>query len=476
MLKYATIPIREDFRTDSPAGKELTEFSNAERLVARFGNLFRYNTSEKAFFIWDGIRWTPDQRMTIEYLAKLTVMDMYREASEIQEKGARLALVNHALKSETARKMLSMITLAKSEPGVAITTNDLDRDDWLLNCQNCTIDLDASKWKDSRPVTREHDQRDHITKCIPVDYDPTAQCPRWKQFLREITDGDTNLEDFLQRMCGYFLTGSTAERCVFFFFGTGDNGKSVFLGTLRQLLGDYSKNAQADSFMTKESQSIRTDLARLAGNRLVTVSETDQNKKLAEGLIKQLAGGDSDRLTVRHLYGEEFDLDVKFKLAISMNHKPRINDDGPAIWKRIRLVPFEKKVDPKKIDTKLSKKLQAELPGILNWCLEGVSEWSEMGLLPPLAVVQATAEYRKEMDGLGTFVSECFIPKKGSRVLVGDAYLTYVDWAEANGEYVMSKREMCKRMIEKDYKKYKDAAWYWRDLEIAPTAQVKEKK
>lgn len=447
-----------------------SDTSNMGRLVRLYGHAFRYDTSSKTWLIWDGRRWLKDNRVVIENWAKRTIRHMYYEAYMEESKAQRTAIGAAALKSESAGRIKAMVELCKSEETIAVNANDLDRGDWLLNCDNCTVDLNVHNWnEDGCPSVYEHNPADLITKCIPIAYDPAAECPVWCNFLMDVMNDDVELVHFLQRAIAYSLTGSDREQCLFFLWGTGSNGKSTFINTLRDLFGDYGKNTQPDAFMRKGGDSVRDDIARLRGARLVTATETDEGQRMAENLIKQLTGGDV--MTARHLYGEHFEFKPTFKIWIAGNHKPVIKGSDHGVWRRIMLIPFIIKIEGHKKDKDLPLKLKDEMPGILNWALEGLKMWVEFGIDPPTKVMDATKAYRDEMDHLGTFIAEVMAQNKGARALIGDTYIEYEKWCDANGEYAMSKRDLTRKMQERGFTKVKSGGWFWQDIEILTNSQ-----
>ena len=232
------------------------------------------------------------------------------------------------------------------------------------------------------------------------------------------------------------LTGSTREQCIFFLYGDGSNGKSTFLDVLADLFGSYAMNAQSETITARrQSDSPRADIARLKGARLVTISECPADVWLDEAIVKQLTGGDT--VTARYLYGREFEFKPEFKLIMATNYKPRIRGTDSGIWRRIRLVPFTQTIPEDKQDLQLPDKLRAELPGILNWALEGLRRWMQAsaggkrrGLPPCAAVDNATAEYRGEQDRLKQFLEDCTEPALGYTVQAGILYQTYRAWCD----------------------------------------------
>ena len=249
-----------------------------------------------------------------------------------------------------------------------------------------------------------------MTKLVPGEYDPKAACPVWKNFLDTVFAGDADLIRYVQKAVGYSLTGDTSEQCVFFLYGTGSNGKSTFLSTIRQVFGDYAANVQPETLMVKPSSSggANSDIARLKSARFVTSTEPNEGMRLNEGLIKQLSGEDS--VTARKLYSDEFEFLPEFKLWMGANHKPIIRGTDTGIWRRVHMIPFEVSISDEKKDKHLPGKLRGEIAGILNWAVEGYRLYASEGLKMPGAVAKAVAEYRHEMDSISQFLEECTEP------------------------------------------------------------------
>ena len=289
------------------------------------------------------------------------VRGIYEELLRMADYRDRLDIEKHARQSESARRRKAFIEVASWIPELNVSTDDLDTDPWLLNARNGTIDLRTGK-------LREHRREDMITHCAKVDFDVAADCPVWRQFLLQIMGYSSEMFAFLQTAAGWAITGDTSEQTMFMLYGTGANGKSTFLNTVMNILGDYAATTPAQTFMKKQGDQMTNDLARLRGARFVTTSETDQGLRLSEPLIKQITG--NDRITARFLYGEFFSFVPTFKIWMATNHKPVIKGNDFGIWRRIKLVPFTTRIEEERQDKRLEQKLMAEAPGILNWLID----------------------------------------------------------------------------------------------------------
>ncbi|QTA79840.1 DNA primase [Desulfonema limicola] len=436
----------EPSSSDKPQTFPLTDLGNAERMVALCGDDIRYCHAWGSWLIWDGKRWINDRTGTIKRKAKKVVRNIYSEAKNEDDDRRRRDVANHATKSESASRIKSMISLAQDEEGVPVLPEDLDKNPWLLNCMNGTIDL---KTGELLPHNRNH----LITKLVPVEYNSNALCPIWDNFMDKIMDDNQNLISFLQRAVGYSLTGDTGEQCMFIFWGTGANGKSTFLQTMSMMLDDYAMQTPTETLLVKRKGAIPNDVARLKGSRFVTASEAETDQKLAEGLIKQMTG--SDTISARFLHQEWFDFNPTHKIFLGTNHKPVINGTDNAIWRRIRLVNYDITIPESERDKRLLSKLQKELSGILAWAVRGCLDWNKNGLGEPEEVKVATEDYREEMDILAQFIKDCCEEKEGAWELSKNIWERYQEWCEDNGESMITRKNFGMKLKEKGYEAIK---------------------
>lgn len=283
--------------------------------------------------------------------------------------------------------------------------NDFDKDATLFNCNNGTVNLNIKNGFNLASPEQ------YISKIGNVDYKLLTECPRWSQFLNEIFLSDTEIISFMQRVCGYCLTALTIEQCMFILYGSGGNGKSIFIETIAYILGDYAKNCPSSTFIQKQNPGIPNDIARLKGARLVTANETNQNVTIDEELIKQLTGNKT--ITARFLNREFFDFEPTFKIFLSTNHKPNIRGTDQGIWRKIHMIPFNLNLKEEEMDRGLGKKLIEESSGILNWMIVGYYEYCKVGLNVPEKIRNATQLYREEEDDLGQFIKEECVLEKG---------------------------------------------------------------
>lgn len=419
-----------------------TDLWSAKKLIQQYGDEIRYLTEHKKWLFWNGSMWVIDNAFKIDQYAENTIRELFSKISTISDKSERTKLAKHLISSQSRKKLDDMVKLAMRQEGVAISSDDLNKDNMLLGVSNGTINLSTGELRTPNP-------KDLITKKSEVTYDPSAKCPEWLKFLDTTFSGEKDLIRYIKRAVGYSLTGLTSEQCLFFLYGTGANGKSTFIQVLTVLLGDYSSNTQPDTFMVKNGGGISNDVARLAGKRLVVTTELEDGKRFAESLIKSLTGGDT--ITSRFMYGEYFEFNPEFKIWMAGNHKPVIrgNDDG--IWRRIKLIPFSNTVAKEDRDSHLQDKLSNELSGIFNWALEGCLEWQDSGLGGCSSINDATTEYRTEMDQIQEWIDECCNLQPNASTQATVLYKNYKEWSEDYCGYSMTQKKFGMKLKERGF-------------------------
>lgn len=421
-----------------------TDMDNAILMRLMYGNIIRYVPAWRRWLIWNESMWKVDDMQRIYYLAKKVPVFVNNLALQSPKKSAKRKMLFQCSKRLQSKAAIeSMLSLLQSEKGIPMTPDSFDSNQWLLNVKNGTLNLRNG---DLYP----HRQDDYITKLLPFDYRADATCPHWDKFLGDVTLNNSGLIKFLQKSVGYSLTGLTTERCFFILFGTGCNGKSLFLSTVRNLLSDYAKNIATTTLITTKFAGIGNDIARLKGTRLATASETEEGQKLAENLLKQLSGG-VDSVTARFLYCEPFEFTPTHKLFIATNHLPNITSNDEAIWDRIKVIPFQVRIPEDRIDRELHEKLNSEMPGILKWAVDGCRLWQKEGLMNPETVQIATANYRSETDIIAQFIQDCCDLQQQYKCASKNLYIAYKNWTKDNGYEPLSHIAFSKRLKSKGF-------------------------
>jgi putative DNA primase/helicase len=451
-------PVLQVVRAAPHYKERFTDLANSERFVAQHGEDVRYCHQWGKWLVYNGTRWERDETGQVHRLAIETVRGIYHEAAEAEDDRRRKELAKHAAHSEAEARIRAMLELAKSQ--VPVSPHELDADPWVLNCENGTVDLVGSG--DLMPHRRE----DLITKLAPVHYDPEAVAPAWDAFLERVLPGE-DLRAFVQRAVGYSATGDTSEQVMVINYGVGANGKSTFQEGVSAALGDYAMRAPTEMLLTKRAGGIPNDVARLKGARFVAASETEEGRRLAESLVKDLTG--QDTISARFMRAEWFDFKPTHKLWLSTNHKPEIRGTDNAIWRRIRLVPWAVTIPPAEQNKRLQATLRRELPGILAWIVRGCLEWQRIGLQAPNEVRKATGEYRAEMDVLAGFLAECCELGHAHWDYAKDLYASYTRWCDESGEKPEPQRKFGGRLGERGFQRDRGGsrgAGIWRGLRL----------
>ena len=407
-----------------PTEFPLTESGNGELFAWLYGDRIRFDHARQRWLLWDQHRWAEDLDGEVFRLTKDATRLRYRSAEQVDDPERRKRIASFAIGSESRQRIESAMALAKRERPIADPGTHWDQQPWLLGIGNGVLDLKTGLLRQGIP-------EDRITMYVPIDFDLHAPTHRWSAFLEEVFQGDRDLIDFIQRAVGYSLTGSTAEQVLFMCYGSGSNGKSVFLTILRWLAGGYALNIPFTALELQQRATISNDIASLAGRRLVTSSETNESTRLNEARIKALTGGDP--ITARFLYHEAFTFVPSAKFWLSVNQLPQVRDDSHGFWRRVRVIPFRRRFSDGEADRELASKLHGELPGILAWAVRGALSWQSSGLLPPASVSSATEAYRQDSDELSGFIADCCVVAEGAHVQPGKLYDAYQQWAEKMG-------------------------------------------
>lgn len=417
-------------RKKKPKLYSFDDTGNAEHFADLFGGAVRYNYTDKSWMWYDGRRWKYDdtgepKRMVDEMLDIMAgESDLYLDdEGDLQKRYQAHVKRSRSSAAKTA-------ALKEAEHLVPIISSVLDVDPYKLNTPSGVLDLVSG-------AVQPHNAAQNLSKICNAEYTEKRDTPVWDAFLAQIFNRDEAMIRFVQRAVGYSLTGVTDEQCMFICIGDGRNGKSTLLNVFADILGDYACNMQPESLAVKNGGSaVNSDIARLRGVRFATTVEPDEGMRLAEGLVKQLTGGDV--VTARRLYGNEFEFRPQCKIWMAANHKPIIRGTDLGIWRRIYLIPFTVQIPDHMVDKSLKYKLRDEMPGILKWMADGCAMWQREGLNPPLSVQSAGKDYQHEMDVISRFVDECCERSGYETVRAADLYAAYKRWATENNEYCMS--------------------------------------
>lgn len=415
----------------------------ASEFSEKFQSELRYVASWGRWMRWETNRWEHDQTLAAFDLVRGLCRTKAEDATYDPVLGKKAETVATKLSSKYTATAVE--TLAKADRRHAATPDQWDKSPWHLNTPTGVVNL----LDGSVSPARRDGYMTKITKVGPSD----MGCPTWLAFLGKATDGDNQLVEFMQRMAGYCLTGSTRDHAMFFVYGTGGNGKGTFLNTLEWIMGDYSSVAGMETFTESKNDRHTTELARLMGARMVSAQETEQGKRWAEARLKSLTGGDP--ITARFMRQDDFTFLPQFKLVIAGNHKPSLRNVDEAMKRRLHLIPFTVTVPKSERDPLLMDKLRAEAPAILQWAIEGCLEWQRQGLNPPQAVLSATADYLVEQDSFGQWITDSCETHSAFSTPFMDLFKSYEEWSEKNGEWAQSRKVFTGLLEQRGFSKSK---------------------
>lgn len=401
------------------------DWGNAKRLWQHAKDDVRYEPVQRAFYVWDGVRWRADEGYhRVQQLAIDSTKRLVDEAASCANWSEKKLLLEWIRTSHNQGRIHAAVELLKNVIECHVRASDLDPDPFLVGVQNGVVDLRTGE-------LLEPDRALMITKAAGCAFDATARCERWLSFLSEITGDDEEMARYLQALVGYTLSGDTSGQMLLFLYGTGQNGKSVFIEVVRDLLGEYGMSLRTEALSLKALSSKggpNEDIARLIGARMVTVNETAEGMRFDESLIKDLTG--EDTIAARKLYQGTMEFRPAFKIWIRGNHQPEFNGADGGMARRVRLIPFEVRIADEQVDPRLREKLRAELPGILNWAIEGCRAWLRSGTIQtPRKVLEATSEYVESMDGFAEFVESQLVRHKRAWTPITEIFRRYEDWA-----------------------------------------------
>lgn len=421
-----------------------TEESLAREWVITHNRDWRFDSVIKSYFHWTGSRWKRDEQSLAFHLI----------GEHMRAAGTSKAPLG---KASMARGIDAFV---QANPALGIAHDIWDNDPFLLGTPGGTVDLKTGK-------VRKSEQSDFMTRSTSVA--PSEGEPsRWLQFMDECTGSDADLARFLQRTLGYCLTGTTREHALFFLFGAGKNGKSVFLNTASRIFGDYATTAAMETFVSSQGDKHPTELARLDGARLVAASETEEGRKWAEARIKQLTGG--DRIAARYMRQDYFEFLPRFKLFIVGNHQPVLHNVDEATRRRFNIIPFPHV--PQRPDFELEAKLEAEHSQILAWMIRGAVDWYANGLSRPKAVEDATKAYFEAQDLAGQWIEERCRVRSGALGGPKELFESWRQFATENGEQVGTQKALAQVLGKRGFHPTRTShGRFWKGVELLANRQ-----
>lgn len=429
-----------------------TEMGNADRLVDTYGAGLMFVPQLDQWYVWTGTYWQPTPLKDVEAWARKAIVTIRHDAEQL-EGDERMAMLKWYASSQRYSMMSNMLRIAASDPTISVPVGELDKDSFLLGVANGAVDLRSG-------VLLPPDPKRRTTRVTSVDYDPSADCPLFKQTLLEVFNGNAELVRFFVVLLGYCILGRPNEDVIIIVWGMGANGKSTILNVVRRTLGRHAVTADASLFVKSgfgaaNSGGARPDILALAGARFVSVSEPEEGGELRESTIKSMTGGEA--MPARALYsGSIIEVHPTWVAWMATNHKPIVKGSDYGIWRRLVLVPFTRnfETDPTiQRDINREERLAEEMPGILALIVEGARTYLREGLRVPAIIESARAEYKSDMDLLGDWLIERIDQGVGERVTLDMLWLDWEQWAKLRGElrFIPHRKSLRRKLVDRNF-------------------------
>ena len=482
-----------------PSGNVLQAFKDnqdgdARLFIRLMRNRYCFDHSTERWLKWTGHYWEEDLignvLADLDSVARVygreaahqallrqeaTTSNKKQDAQDAEQLERELFKRIHDLRTLSRKKDVLYLS-ARGNDSLAIRGDEWDCNPWLLACRNGVIDLKTGDFNPGRP-------QDFVKTVSPAEWvGIDREAPEWEKFLKDIFNGNSELIEYIQRLLGYSITGSTREHILPILYGEGRNGKGTLLETLKYILGSLASPIPAEMLVSearlRSSAGPSPDIMLLRGRRLVWGSETDEGRRLDIGKVKWLTG--SDTLVGRPPHGKHMvEFEPTHTLFLLTNHKPVIPPHEYAMWERIHLIPFDlsyvdepKKPNERKRDPYLPEKLREESSGILAWLIRGCLEWQRVGLRPPVIVKAATSKYKEDEDILGHFLEERTYTEVTARVQAGVLYNKYKEWCVNYGYSPLGGRKFGERMGERFKKRAGAKGNFYEGIALIPDGQI----
>jgi putative DNA primase/helicase len=435
-----------------------SELGYARRLISVYGDELRYVPQWRRWLVWDGKRWAHDTTGQSARWMKAIARRVTSHAMALPDERERKAAVSLARRGESAAGVAGALTLAGTEQEIVVGPDDLDADPFLLNCANGTLDLRTGE-------LRGHDPADLLTKMTGAAFRPAAAGPEFAKFIERVQP-DPAMRDYLARLLGHGMEGRVVSHILPIFHGDGANGKGTLINyAVVPALGDYADAADPELLTARTFDAHPTGTADLFGLRLAVLHESDHGRRLAEGTVKRLTGG--DRLKARRMREDFWSFSPSHTFVMLTNHKPIIGGTDEGIWRRIKLVPWDVVIPEHERDEELPDRLALELDAVLAWLVSGYREWRDRGLDDPDAVTLATDAYRAESDVLRRFLDQRCVPGHGT-VGSSELFAAWSAWCKAEGEEPGTMTAFAAAMQNKGFDNYtQNGRRRWRGLGLA---------
>ncbi len=427
--------------TTKPPGDFFTDAGPAEHLAhdLLLGRVIW--CPELGWLSWECTHWAETHDAEVIEMVRQPVRARIQAAAKNMS-GDDTKLVDGWRSMLSAKRMNAALNLTRGIKGVITPGDDLDKDHYLLNTANGTLDLRTNEvWP--------HDRGDRLTKVTPTGIGDTG-AELWRTFLERVLP-DIEVRAFMQRLMGAALLGEVRDHVMPILTGEGANGKGVFRSAILHALGPYGLEVDPAILIDGKHSRHLTFLMELRGRRVVFCSETSRGARFAESEMKRLVGGDP--IQANRMRRDPITFLPSHTLIMVTNHLPNISGDDEANWRRVLVIPFDVVIPETERDPELPERLRLAAPAILAWMLEGWQEYRRVGLDPPEAVRLRTKQYREDNDALARFVKECCLESMAATVQPRNLFLAWQHWCGINGEVVGSEKAFSMALAKRGYEK-----------------------
>lgn len=440
---------------------DLTDTGNARQFAKKFKDTIKYNVDNQSWMIWNGEYWQTDLLNDIKNYAEILIEQMKVKARKIDNENIQQAMFKNIKRALMSSGKQALLKEAEHLNGIPVTNSYFNNDDFKFNCKSGIVDLKTG-------VITPHDRLALHSKYSSLEIDKSP--PKlWLKFLNEILENDQEIINYVQRVAGYSLTGSSREQSLFMFIGDGSNGKSLLLEILNEISGSYSSHANVEMLLEQPNNNTENlgAVARLNGIRQIVTSEVKLNQRLNESAVKVLTSG-LGLIVARYLYKNEFEFRFKAKILMDANYKPIIKGTDHGIWRRIKVIPFNLFIPDDKQDKGLADKLRKEMPKILWWLIQGAIKWNKVGLKEPEKLKELSKAYKSEMDVVQKWLDEACLIHSNYREKSSVLFSNFNGYITKNKEYQISHTTFGRNLAKKFQKIKRGGAYIYLGIRLKP--------
>ncbi len=423
----------------------MTDLSNAKRFVRLHLRNIKFVPAWDCWVVWDGKRWVEKKKdkQMVTYVEEM-IKEIRHEADSKISRDSAIKLYKHAEMSESESRIMACIRLASSQSEIRAEPDEFDKDKYLLNFQNGTLDLHNG-------YLNEFKRENMITRICTISYIQNKECELWSAFLDKIFEGDKDVIEYLQKFTGMAFTGDVSEELFHIFHGGGANGKTTFMKTLNNILGNqYFKIMGVETLLKRGQKTIANDIARLKGARIVWANEPEFDDIITEGKIKKMVS--NERILGELKFKEPEEYEPEFSIIMTTNPKPRVRGSGKGWKRRVRFIPFDVEINDEEKDIHFADKLMNELQGIAAWIIEGCLKWQKEGIKPPEKILQATTEFHDDSDKFSELFNNLFIKDIQAVTPFIILYTVYEAWANNEKIHIMTKNAFSRVISDRGFK------------------------